>query len=62
MTPAIPLMVQKRLLNHRTRVVDADVTSGYYVADVEEIRPHVEQIAQRILALVQVPLAESSAG
>jgi len=64
MTPAIPLMVQKRLLNHRTRVVDADVTSGYYVADVEEIRPHVEQIAQRILALVQAPVppAESSAG
>ena len=50
-TPAIPLMIQKRLLNHRTRVVDPDVTAGYYVADPEEVRPYVVLIEQKIKAI-----------
>ena len=45
-----PPYALKRLLNHR---VDDDVTGGYIVIDPERLRLPVEQIADRILELVE---------
>ena len=45
-----PAIALKRLLNHR---VDDDVTGGYIVIDPERLRLPVEQIADRILELVE---------
>lgn len=45
----VPYYALKRLLNHRT---NGDVTGGYIVVNAERLRGPVEQVAQRILALV----------
>lgn len=45
----IPNFALKRLLNHRT---DNDITGGYVVINTERLREPVEQIANRILELV----------
>ena len=45
----VPYYALKRLLNHRT---NGDVTGGYIVVNAERLRDPVEQVAARILELV----------
>jgi integrase len=45
----VPYYALKRLLNHRA---SGDVTGGYIVVNAERLRGPVEQVAQRILELV----------
>ena len=45
----VPYYALKRLLNHRA---NGDVTGGYIVVNAERLRGPVEQVAQRILELV----------
>lgn len=45
----VPYYALKRMLNHRA---DGDVTGGYIVIDAERLRGPVEQVAQKILELV----------
>ena len=45
----VPYYALKRLLNHRAT---GDVTGGYIVVNAERLRGPVEQVAQRILELV----------
>jgi len=46
----VPYYALKRMLNHRT---NSDVTGGYIVIDAERLRSPVEQVAQKILELVE---------
>ncbi len=46
----VPYYALKRLLNHRS---NADVTGGYIVINAERLRGPVEQVAKRILELVE---------
>ncbi len=46
----VPYYALKRLLNHRAH---GDVTGGYIVVNAERLRGPVEQVAQRILELVE---------
>lgn len=55
----VPSLSVKKLVNHSTR---GDVTAGYYAADVEALRPHMQRIADALESAMKsggnvIPLA-----